>query len=108
MSNLRTFPVRQLRLQQRLDRPTLVHRAVALGDLRQRQYQVEHLSRIDGPVEDEIDQLRQILANRRGATVQMDMREEQLLPIERHTVWHTDVAHVAAWPVALMACIIDS
>src|SRR5688572_20068235 len=32
MSNLRIFHVRQLRLQQRLDRPTLVHRAVAFGD----------------------------------------------------------------------------
>src|SRR5688572_22763072 len=64
MSNLRIFQVRQLRLQQRLDRPTLVHRAVALGDLRQRQHQVEHLSWIDRSVEDEINQLRQILADR--------------------------------------------
>jgi hypothetical protein len=44
--------VRQLRLQQRLDRATLVHRAVALGDLRQRQHQVEHLAWIDRSIED--------------------------------------------------------
>jgi hypothetical protein len=58
MSNLRIFQVRQSRVQQRLDRPSLVHRAVALGDLRERQHQVEHLSWIDRSVEDEIDQLR--------------------------------------------------
>src|SRR5829696_2826796 len=50
MSHLRIFQVRQLRLQQRLDRPTLVHHAVALGDLRQRQNKVEHLSWMDRSV----------------------------------------------------------
>ncbi len=50
---------------QGLDRATLVHRAVALRDFRQRQHQVEHLPGFDGPVDDEIDQPRQALANRR-------------------------------------------
>jgi hypothetical protein len=73
--NTSRIPVRPsccLRLQQRLDGAPLVRGAIALGDLRERKHQVEHLSRIDRAVEDEIDQLRQVLANRRRAAVQMD------------------------------------
>jgi hypothetical protein len=44
--------------QQRLDCAALVHGALALGDLLERQGQVEDLAGVDLTVSDELDQLR--------------------------------------------------
>jgi hypothetical protein len=55
--------------------------------LREKQNEVEHLPWIDGPLEHEVDQLRQILANGRRTAVQMDMQEEQLLARSRLDGW---------------------
>src|SRR5436190_7158561 len=82
--------------QQRLDRPPLVHRAVALGNLLQWQREVEHLARVDLAALHEVDQLRQIAANRRRSAVQVRVGVKQLRAVELHTVRDADVADVAA------------
>jgi hypothetical protein len=84
------------RAQQRLDRAALVHGTVALRHLVERQREVEHLAGVDLPVAHEPDQLGQVLAHWRGAAVQGDMLEEQLLPVERDPLRDADVAHVPA------------
>jgi hypothetical protein len=56
-----------LQAQQRLDRATLVHRAVAFRHLIKRQRQIENLAGIDLAVPHEIDQLRQKAADWGGA-----------------------------------------
>src|SRR5207244_5185013 len=66
--------------QQRLDRATLIHRAVTLRDLLERQRQVEDLAGIDLALPHEVDQLGQVAAYGGRATVEVDVREEQLLP----------------------------
>src|SRR3982750_1647536 len=78
--------------QQRFDRATLVHRAIALGDLLERQRQVEHFARVDLPGEDQIDHLRQIPTDGRRTAEQTDVPEEEIRPVERDTVRHADVA----------------
>src|SRR5215218_6396382 len=92
---------RRLWAQERLDRLTLVHRAVAFGYSIERQRQVEHLAGVDRPVEDESDQLRKIAAHRRGTTEQTDVPEEQIRAIERHAMRHPDVADRSAGARAL-------
>src|SRR5579871_3904299 len=72
--------------QQCLDGPALVHRAVALGHLVQRQGHVENLAGVDLSREHQVYQLWQVAAYRRGTAMQVDMREEQFLAVERHTV----------------------
>src|SRR3954454_9456748 len=72
--------------QQRFDRAALVHRAIALGDLAERQRQVEHCSRVDLSVEDQTDQFRKIAAHGCGATEKTDVPEEQVCTIERDAV----------------------
>src|SRR5205814_5809902 len=78
--------------QQRFDRATFVHRAIALGDLLERQPQVEHFARVDLPGEDQIDQLWQISPNGRRTAEQTDVPEEEVRAVERDTVRHADVA----------------
>lgn len=45
-SSFSGFPGTALRHQQSLDRPPLVHRAIAFGDIRERERQIEHLARM--------------------------------------------------------------
>src|SRR5437868_6040063 len=58
--------------KQRFDRPALVHRAIAFGDLFERQCEVEDLARIDLLVPHQFDQMGQKAAYGRGAAVEMD------------------------------------
>ena len=71
-----------LRAQQNLDRATLVHRAIRLGYLVERQGQVEDLAWVYLSVPHQVDQLGQEAAHWGGATVEVDMGEEQLVAIE--------------------------
>src|SRR5919199_1424422 len=64
--------------EQRLDRPALVHRAVALGRLLQRQRLVEDLAGVNCAVEYKVDEVREVTTHRGRAAVQMDLGEEQL------------------------------
>src|SRR5437899_10374863 len=82
--------------QQRLDRATLIHRAVTVRDLLERQRQVEDLAGIDLVLPHEVDQLGQVAAHGGRATVEVDVREEQLLPSDLDAMRNTDVAHVSA------------
>src|SRR3954467_15842321 len=84
--------------QQRFDRAPLVHRAIALGDLSERQHQVEHFARVDFSVEDQGDQFRKIAAHGCGATEKTDVPEEEIRAVERDTVRHADVTDRTAWP----------
>src|SRR5437867_12771863 len=82
--------------QQRLDRATLIHRAVTVRDLLERQRQVEDLAGIDLALPHEVDQLGQVAAYGGRSTVEVDVREEQLLPSDLDAMRNTDVAHVSA------------
>src|SRR6266511_2620275 len=84
--------------EQRLDRAAFVHGAVALGDLLERQGEVEDLAGVDLAVPDEVGQLGQEAAHRRGTAVQVDVGEEQLLSGELDVVGDADGADVPAWP----------
>src|SRR4051794_36595077 len=84
--------------QQRLDRATLVHRAIAVADLIERQHEIEYFSRVDLPGEDQIDQLRQIPTNGRRTAEQTDVPEEEIRTIERDAVRDADVADRTARP----------
>src|SRR4051794_27293014 len=82
--------------QQRFDRAALVHRAIALGDLPERQRQIEHFARVDFSVEDQGNQFRKIAAHGCGATEKTDVPEEQVGTIKRDAVWNADVADRSA------------
>src|SRR5947208_4192312 len=82
--------------QQRLDRATLIHHAVTLRHLLERQRQVEDLAGIDLTLPHEVDQLGQVAAHGGRATVEVDVREEQLLSGDLDAMRNTDVAHVSA------------
>src|SRR6266511_4812265 len=84
--------------EQRLDRAAFVHGAVPLGDLLERQGEVEDLARVDLAVPDEVDQLGQEATHRRGTAVQVDMGEEHLFAGELDVMEDADVAYVPAWP----------
>src|SRR5262249_4211531 len=79
-----------LRSEQRLDGAALVHGAVALRHLRERQREVEDLPGFDRPVPDEVDELRQEAAHRGGAAVQPDMPVEEVLEVDDGTVRQPD------------------
>src|SRR5829696_4248506 len=87
-----------LRAQQRLDCAALVHRAVALRYLLQRQGQVEDLAGVDLPVPDQVDKLGQEAPRRGGTAVQVHMREEELLPRDLYVVEHADEPDMTACP----------
>src|SRR5207237_7961328 len=80
------------RTQQRLDRAALVHRAVALRHLIEWQHQVEDFPGVDLSIKHQLNQLGEEAAHRRGATVKMDVRVEQLRAIEVDSVRDADVA----------------
>src|SRR5206468_6900173 len=80
--------------QERFDRAALIHGAIALGDLIQRQHQVEDLAGVECSFQDEINQLGQIRPDRSRAAMQMDVAVEQILALEHDPVWYTDIADV--------------
>src|SRR5438094_6094243 len=82
-----------LRAQQNLDRAALVHRAVRFGDLVESQGQVKDLAWTYLSVPHQVDQLGQEAAHWGGATVEVDMGEEQLVAIELDPMRDADVAH---------------
>jgi hypothetical protein len=82
--------------QQRLDGAALVHRVVALRYLIKRQGQVEHLAGVDFSVPHPVNQFGKVAAYRGGATVEVDVSEEELLAIELDPVRDADLAHGAA------------
>src|SRR4051794_8684804 len=82
--------------QERLDGAALVHRPVALGDVFKREREVKDLAGVDLALPDEVDELGQEPADGRGAAVQVDSGEEQLVAGELHVVTDADVADVAA------------
>src|SRR3954447_17765272 len=82
--------------EQRLDGAPLVHRAVALGGLVQRQGEVEDLARVDRPAGDQVDELGQETAHRGRTAVQVDGGEEELVAGQGDVVGDTDVADVPA------------
>src|SRR5439155_2844316 len=84
------------RLQQCFYGAAFIHRSVALSYLSERQGQIENLAGVDFPVQNQLDQLRQVAANRGRSTVQVNVSEEQLLTVERDTVRHANVAHKPA------------
>src|SRR5437867_10660728 len=86
-----------LRPQQRLDRAALVHRAIALRHLIQRQCQVEYFSWINLSIPDQVDQLREEMAHWCRSTVEVNVSEKQLLAVQFHSVRHADVPHMAAF-----------
>ncbi len=67
-------------LEQGLDGAAFVHGAVALGDLVEREGEVEHLPGVDLAVADEVDQLWQEAPDGSGAAVEVDAGEEQVDP----------------------------
>src|SRR5215203_4444043 len=85
----------RLGAQQHLDCTTVIHRLIALGHLVERQLQVEHLARVDLPVPDQLDELRQEAAYRCRSTMEMDVTEEELVSWHPDVVGDTDVADVA-------------
>src|SRR4051812_8199063 len=82
--------------QERLDRLALVHGAVALRGLFQRQLEVEDLARVDLPVPDEIHQLGQEAAYRGRAAVHVREAPEQVHSVERDAVRDADEPDMAA------------
>ena len=63
---------------------------------------------VDGPLPDEVDQVRQEAADRGGAAVQVDVGEEELLAGQLDPVGDADETDVPAGRVERTACIIDS
>src|SRR6516162_9958101 len=85
-----------LRPQERLDRAALIHGAIALGNLIQRQHQVEDLAGIDRSIQDKINQLGEKTSHWGGAAVEMNVTIEKLLSIQFHAMWDADVPDVPA------------
>src|SRR5207237_4262314 len=67
--------------EQHLDGTAFVHGAVALGNLRHRQFQVEHLAGVDLPVPYEVDQRGQVATHRGWTAVEVNVGEEQSLAV---------------------------
>src|SRR5439155_17205081 len=84
--------------QQRLDRPSLIHGSIPLRDLVERQGEVEDLAGVYLAVPDEVDQLGQEAAHRRGTAVQVDVGEEQLVAWDLDVMEDPDVSDVPARP----------
>src|SRR3954454_24031221 len=76
--------------QQRLDRLALVHGAVALGGLLQRQVEGEDLAGFDLPIPDERDQLGQEAPHRGGPAVYVREAPEQVHAVQRDAVRDAD------------------
>src|SRR5712692_5494107 len=93
--HLAAFRCRRLRLKDCLDSAALVHRAVAFRNLIQREGKVEDFAGIDLFRPDQIDELRQKVADWCGTAMKVNVREEQLLSLEFHVMRNADIADVA-------------
>src|SRR5947207_9657299 len=80
--------------EQHLDGAAFVHGAVALGDLRHGQFQVEYFAGVDLPVPYEVDQLGQVATHRGGTAVEVNVGEEQVLAVELDPVRNADEGDV--------------
>src|SRR4051812_3242556 len=87
-----------LRTQQDLDCAALVHGAIAFRNLGKGQDEVEDLAGVDLAVPHEVDELGQVATHRGGPTVQPDVREEHVLPVESDAVWHPHVTDAPSRP----------
>src|SRR6266699_3817385 len=87
---------KRLRRQQRFNRAALVHCAVSLCYLVERQPKVEYSAWVDLPVQNQLDHLGQVATYWSRSTVQMDVGKEQLLTIEFDNVRNADVTYVTA------------
>src|SRR5439155_18835940 len=67
-----------------------VHGAVALGNLRHRQFQVEHLAGVDLAIPHQVNQRRQVATHRGGTAVEVNVGEEQVLAVELDPVRNAD------------------
>src|SRR5689334_3876916 len=82
-----------LRQQQCLNRTALVHGAVTLRHLFERQRQVEDFARVDFSAPDQVDQLGKETAHRRWAPMKVEVCIEQLLPVELDAVRDAHIPH---------------
>src|SRR5947199_6715193 len=82
-----------LRPQQCFYSAAFVHGLVALSYLIERQSQIENLAGVNLSDEHQLDQFREVAAHRGRSTVQVDVREEQLLAVEFNPVRDANVAH---------------
>jgi hypothetical protein len=89
------------RAQQGFYGAAFVHGFVAFGDLGEGQGEVEDFAGVDGSVQYEFDEVRQIAADGRGAAVEVDVGEEKLLAVELDFVGDPDEGDVAAAPRGL-------
>lgn len=69
---------------------------VAFGRVLEREGEVEHRSRVDLPLPDQVDQVGQEPADRCRPAVQVHLGEEQLGAIQRDVMGDPDVADVSA------------
>src|SRR5574337_69570 len=87
---VRSLFILYLRAQQRLDRAALVHGAIALRHLVERQSQIEDLAGVDLSVPDQINQLGQEAPHWSRTPVQAYVAEEQLLAVEFNSMRDAD------------------
>src|SRR6266704_5469166 len=80
--------------EQHLNGAALVHGAVALGNLRHGQFQVEYFAGVDLPVPHQVDQLGQVATHRGGTAVEVNVGEEQSLAVELDPVRDADEGDV--------------
>src|SRR5260370_14391020 len=92
---------KRLRSQQRCNRRALVHRAVDLRLLIERQLQVEYFARFNLPFPNQLDQVRQVAAHRSRSTVQMNVGEKQLLTVKFDTVWNANITHISTFAAGI-------
>jgi hypothetical protein len=83
-------------VKQHFDRGPLIHGLVACRGLVERQFEVEHLARIDLTVADQLDEIGQEATHRGGAAVHVSQAPEQLLAGHFDTVTHAHEADVPA------------
>src|SRR5215211_6651608 len=82
--------------QEDLDRLALVHRAVAVGGLVERQRDVEDLAGVDLAVPDEVDQLGQEAPHWGRPAVDMGEAPEQVHAVQRDAMGDADEPDMAA------------
>jgi hypothetical protein len=70
--------------------------AITFGDLIERQFEIEDLAGIDPLVQHQLDQPGQVAPYGRRSAVQMNVRVEQIGPVELDTVRHSNIANESA------------
>src|SRR5215213_11897980 len=82
--------------QEHLDRVAIVHRAVGVGGLVERELEVEDLAGVDLAVPYEVDQLGQEAADRGGSTVDAGEAPEEIQAVDGDAVRDADEADMSA------------